>query len=86
MLLIDGDDALIGRQVFALLNAVYQKEKPLLLYTQFLYIYPQESILAGTCRPIPEEILKSDSFRDSKKLYSSHIKTMYVDLYRKIRR
>lgn len=25
MLLIDGDDALIGRQVFALLNAVYQK-------------------------------------------------------------
>jgi hypothetical protein len=25
MLLIDGDDALIGRQAFALLNAVYQK-------------------------------------------------------------
>ena len=25
MILLDGDDALIGRQVFSLLNAVYQK-------------------------------------------------------------
>jgi hypothetical protein len=25
MVLLDGDDALIGRQVFSLLNAVYQK-------------------------------------------------------------
>lgn len=25
MIIVDGDDALIGRQVFAVLNAVYQK-------------------------------------------------------------
>ena len=36
MVLLDGDDALIGRQVFALLNAVYQKEKIALTYGQFL--------------------------------------------------
>jgi hypothetical protein len=40
MTLVDGDDALIGRQVFSLLNAFYQKEKPALVYTQLLFIYP----------------------------------------------
>ncbi len=36
MVFLDGDDALIGRQVFALLNAVYQKEKIALTYGQSL--------------------------------------------------
>lgn len=40
MVLVDGDDALIGRQVFSLLNAYYQAEKPALVYTQLLFIYP----------------------------------------------
>jgi hypothetical protein len=40
MVLVDGDDALIGRQVFSLLNAFYQREKPALVYTQLLFIYP----------------------------------------------
>ncbi len=37
-MMLDGDDALIGRQVFALLNAVYQKEKIALTYGQFLLV------------------------------------------------
>lgn len=40
MVLVDGDDALIGRQVFSLLNAYYQTQKPALVYTQLLFIYP----------------------------------------------
>lgn len=28
----DGDDTLIGRQVFSLVNAIYQKRNPLFLY------------------------------------------------------
>lgn len=35
---VDGDDALIGRQAFSLLNAVYQKEKIALSYGQCLRI------------------------------------------------
>jgi hypothetical protein len=38
MISVDGDDALIGRQVFALLNAVYQKDKVALTYGQFLMV------------------------------------------------
>lgn len=38
MVLLDGDDALVGRQVFALLNAVYQKEKLGLVYGQLLVV------------------------------------------------
>jgi hypothetical protein len=38
MMLIDGDDALIGRQVFGLLNAIYQNEKVALMYGQFLIL------------------------------------------------
>ncbi len=38
MVLLDGDDVLIGRQVFSLLNAVYQKEKVALTYGQFLLV------------------------------------------------
>ncbi len=38
MLVVDGDDMLIGRQVLSLLNAYYQKNKPALVYTQFLFI------------------------------------------------
>ena len=35
---VDGDDALIGRQVLAVQNAVYQKNKAALTYGQFLAI------------------------------------------------
>jgi hypothetical protein len=36
MTLVDGDDALIGRQVFSLLNAIYQKYKPALTFGQLI--------------------------------------------------
>ncbi len=38
MVILDGDDALIGRQVFSVLNAVYQKEKIALTYGQYLTV------------------------------------------------
>jgi hypothetical protein len=36
MILIDGDDSLIGRQVFSLLNAIYQRNQIALTYGQSL--------------------------------------------------
>jgi hypothetical protein len=40
MVLVDGDDTIIGRQVFSLLNAYYQQHTPAIVYTQFLFIQP----------------------------------------------
>lgn len=51
MVLIDGDDSLIGRQVFALLNAYYQREKPPMVYTQLLHFFPGH-VGNGRNRPI----------------------------------
>ena len=39
MILLDGDDSLIGTQVLALLNAVYQKKNPTLVYSTYLAIF-----------------------------------------------
>ena len=36
MTLVDGDDALVGRQVFGTLNAFYQKHKPALTFGQLV--------------------------------------------------
>ncbi len=36
--MLDGDDSLIGRDVFAVLNAVYQKQKVGLTYGQFILV------------------------------------------------
>jgi cellulose synthase/poly-beta-1,6-N-acetylglucosamine synthase-like glycosyltransferase len=40
MVLVDGDDSLVGRQVFSLLNAYYQTHKAAIVYTQLLFIWP----------------------------------------------
>ena len=36
--MVDGDDSLIGTNVLSLLNAIYQKEKPALLWANFVTI------------------------------------------------
>jgi hypothetical protein len=36
MTFIDGDDSLVGRQVFSLLNAIYQRDKPALTFGQLV--------------------------------------------------
>ena len=52
MILLDGDDSLIGRQVLSLLNAVYQKEKIALTYGQFLVVR-NSKVTSGFSRTIP---------------------------------
>ncbi len=39
MAIIDGDDYLIGRQVFKVINAEYQKKKLLALYTNHIRVH-----------------------------------------------
>lgn len=62
MVLLDGDDALIGRQVFSVLNAVYQKEKVALTYGQFLLVRDNR-VSNGFSRSIPEKSLIDGTFR-----------------------
>jgi hypothetical protein len=62
MVFLDGDDSLIGRQVFALLNAVYQKEKIALTYGQFIVIR-NSFTFQGFSRPIPSDLLMNGKFR-----------------------
>lgn len=56
MVLVDGDDMIIGRQVFSLLNAYYQQNKPAIVYTQFLFIRPTH-IGNATNREIDPKVL-----------------------------
>ena len=55
MITLDGDDNLIGRQVFKLLNAVYQKRKAKFVYLNFLFFlqtHPsQYMLLSGFSKP-----------------------------------
>ncbi len=85
MVLLDGDDSLVGAQVLALLNAVYQKKNPALVYSTYLTVQLSDRITPGSVsRPIPKQNLYKGTFRKLKKFYTSHLKTMYVDLFRKI--
>jgi hypothetical protein len=42
LVMLDGDDSLIGRDVFGVLNAVYQKQKVALTYGQFILVRKNE--------------------------------------------
>jgi len=82
MALVDGDDVLIGRQVLALHNAFYQREKPALVYTQLLFIYP-DHIGNSRNQPINTTIFETTgAWRKLQRFCTSHLKTFYVDLFR----
>ena len=51
MAFVDGDDALIGRQVFALENAIYQKNKAAVTFGQF-YMIDTNFLLYGWSAPV----------------------------------
>ncbi len=38
VMLVDGDDALVGRQVFGLFNAIYQRTESALVYSNYLHV------------------------------------------------
>ena len=84
MAIIDGDDYLIGRQVFKLINARYQSEKLLALYTNHLRVHEPIYLKVGTCIDYPEKVKKLRSYRHFSIFPASHLRTFYVDLYWRI--
>lgn len=60
LMILDGDDEFIGRQVLKLFNAVFQKEKIWFMYTNFL----TSSATLGYSRPYPPDIVQRNAYRD----------------------
>ena len=85
-MLIDGDDALIGRQVFGLLNAIYQKEKIALTYGQFFILEKDKIVRNAPTVDISNNIQKGLYPRVLRRFMTGHLKTMYVDVYRAIKK
>jgi len=59
MMVVDGDDELLGRQVFRLFNAIFQEKQVWFMYTNYL---PNGGYV-GYSRPIPEPIIKYHEIR-----------------------
>lgn len=67
-MLVDGDDALIGREVLSVLNAVYQEpvdsklesSKPLIVYSKYLQIENDRVELGTVSKPLrPDHFLNN---------------------------
>ena len=85
MIIVDGDDYLIGTQVFRFLNFQYQTEKLLASYTNYLRINSPYYLKVGTSASYSKIILEKRLFRNYATLFkASHLRSYYVDLFRKI--
>jgi len=83
--MLDGDDSLIGTNVLALINAVYQEEKSALVWGNFLSIFGNGQASLGFSRDYSEAQKKDSSFRKLKSFISSHLKTFFVDVFKRIK-
>lgn len=58
VMLLDGDDSFLGRQVMSLFNAVYQKKMDGLVYSRYLVITGNDHAgIGGSSREIPAAFL-----------------------------
>ncbi len=81
VLIVDGDDCLARNDVLEILNRVYSDSDVWITYGQYKK-YPGGKI--GICHKIPEYVIKSNSFRQYKWV-SSHLRTFYAWLYKRIK-
>jgi glycosyltransferase involved in cell wall biosynthesis len=79
---LDGDDWLNTDHVFSLLNKIYSDQDVWITYGQFKR-YPKPS--GYFCKPFPENVIKSRSFRKYKWV-SSQLRTFYCWLFKKIKK
>jgi hypothetical protein len=58
VMILDGDDSLLGREVMSLFNAVYQKNKAGLVYSRYILVYDNSRAgIGGSSREIPLDLL-----------------------------
>ena len=81
---VDGDDELIGRQVFKVVNALYQKEKLFTLYSTFVIAAGEPNApkhRLGKSKELWAQDLQSENFRKTKNRGYSHLRTMMSDTF-----
>lgn len=81
VVMVDGDDWLYDNNVLNYLDSVYQDKNIWLTYGQFIG-YPCKSL--GWCREFPELVCKDNLFRKYDWI-STHLKTFYAGLFKKIK-
>lgn len=79
VLILDGDDWLANDKVFQRINKIYSKENIWLTYGQFMR-YP--SGIIGQCKKLSDDY----DFRKMDKWYTSHVRTYYAWLFKKIKK
>ena len=76
-IIVDGDDMLLGRQVFKLFSAVMQERDLWVMYTNFLT--PRGGI--GYSREYSAPIKKANNYRHAGFVFS-HLRAFYTRLFR----
>lgn len=82
IVIVDGDDWLNGHDVLSYLNGVYSREDIWMTYGQFWYWKKNK---LGCSRSIPKDIIENNAIRDYPLWITSHLRTFYAGLYKKIR-
>jgi hypothetical protein len=80
MMVVDGDDELVGKQVFKLFNAVFQEHGVWFMYTNF--ISSQGTL--GYSRPFRNITIENNTYRKTA-FITSHLRAFYVQLFRNIK-
>jgi glycosyltransferase involved in cell wall biosynthesis len=80
ILLLDGDDWLYNKSVFAKIANAYANEPVHMTYGQFI-TYPRWQ--AGLCRPLTEELLMKKNFREIPFAFS-HLRTFKHKVWKRI--
>ena len=80
---VDADDLLVGRQVMKLMNALYQSSDHWFIYSN--YIWTKETgMIEGLSKPIPSNILETNSYRTWDRWVTSALRTYKRELFMKI--
>lgn len=80
VVVLDGDDALMGSNVLSHLNEIYCTKDIWLSYGQFQELHGGN---IGFCRPVPRHIVQEHKFRKWE-LMPSHLRTYYAWLFKAI--
>ena len=78
--IVDGDDELLGRQVFKLFNSVFQREQNWFVYSNFISFVGT----VGYSRSYNKDIRKDNKYRKAG-FVSSHLRAFYTQLFRLIK-
>jgi hypothetical protein len=74
-MIIDGDDELVGKQVFKLFNAQFQSKNIWLMYTNYIMM----SGGLGSSKPYGSYVIENNYFRKFS-IRISHLRAFYVKL------